>query len=495
MTATVATGTISRLAADVLILPVFGPGYSGADLKQVDHALGGRLVAAMKRYRFHGRSGEDLWLQPHGTLPVDAVVLCGCGPTANRNAWYRIADFVARCADRLRATRAVVSLIADPSADTVTTVHEGVTLARYRFTRFRSHPERQVPLNLVLAVPARSSSLRQAIRQADVRAAATCYARDLANTPAAALPPSRLAREARSLAGRGVRVIARNRRAIAQLKMGALLGVAQGSGNEPYFLEIIYRPPTTARRRIALIGKGITFDSGGLSLKTADSMQMQKRDMAGAAVVLGVMHALPHLQPALEVRAYIPAAENMPSGTAIRPGDVVRAFNGKTIEVLNTDAEGRLVLADALAYAASKQPDLMLDFATLTAAVRGALGNRYAAILGNSPSLIRACIQAGAEVDEKLWELPLAEEYRPDIDSRIADLKNIGEGHAGTIIGGLFLREFVGQIPWAHIDFSSTVLSDGYACHPRGASGFGVRTVLQYLLRLSQERSTSRSLT
>ena len=224
-------------------------------------------------------------------------------------------------------------------------------------------------------------------------------------------------------------------------------------------------------------------------------MQMQKRDRAGAAVVLGVMHALPNLQPALEVRSYIPAAENMPSGTAIRPGDVVQAFNGKIIEVLNTDAEGRLVLADALAYAASKQPDLMLDFATLTAAVRGALGNRYAAILGDSPSLIRACIQAGAEVDEKLWKLPLAEEYRPDIDSRIADLKNIGEGHAGTIIGGLFLREFVGQIPWAHIDFSSTVLSDGYACHPRGTSGFGVRTVLQYLLRLSQERSTSRSLT
>jgi leucyl aminopeptidase len=198
-------------------------------------------------------------------------------------------------------------------------------------------------------------------------------------------------------------------------------------------------------------------------------------------MVLGVMHALRRLDLPIEVRGYVPAAENMPGGAALRPGDVVRAHNGKTIEVLNTDAEGRLVLADALSYAAARRPDLMIDFATLTAAVRIALGTRYAAVMGTDPSLTASLIGAASEVGENLWELPLPEEYRSDLDSRVADLKNIGEGHAGTIIGGLFLREFAAGIPWAHVDFSSTVMSDGYPCNPKGASGYGVRTVLRYL--------------
>ena len=235
------------------------------------------------------------------------------------------------------------------------------------------------------------------------------------------------------------------------------------------------------------MGKGITFDSGGLSLKNADSMKAQKRDMAGSAVVLGVMHALPHLRPDVEVRGYVPAAENMPSGTAIRPGDVLRAFNGKTIEVLNTDAEGRLVLADALSYACRQASgrDSRFRYAHRRRAQRPRQ-SRYAAIMGTDRALVAEVIDAAAAAGENLWELPLVAEYRRDLDSRVADLKNVGEGYAGTIIGGLFLREFVGDVPWAHIDFSSTVMSDGYACHPKGASGFGVRTVLEYLSRLSE---------
>jgi len=213
-------------------------------------------------------------------------------------------------------------------------------------------------------------------------------------------------------------------------------------------------------------------------------MQTQKRDMAGAAAVLGVMSVVRELRIRAEVRAYIPCAENMPSGRALRPGDVVRAVNGKTIEVLNTDAEGRLVLADALAYAAKREPDVIIDMATLTAAVRTALGARYAGILGNNAEAVQALIAAGKECAENLWELPLVNDYRADLDSSIADLKNIGETGtgAGTIIGALFLREFVGNTPWCHIDFSSTVMADKpFPCHPRGATGFGVRTLLRYL--------------
>jgi leucyl aminopeptidase len=266
--------------------------------------------------------------------------------------------------------------------------------------------------------------------------------------------------------------------------MGALLGVAQGSSEPARFIEMIYRPARSKGvRSVAVAGKGITFDSGGLSLKTADGMQTMKRDMAGGAVVLAMMSAVRELGVPVEVRGYVAASENMPSGSAFKPGDVLRAGTGKTIEVRTTDAEGRLVLADALAYASAAKPDVLIDLATLTGAVRTALGTRYAAIMGTDRTLVQSLIDAGKTCGENLWELPLVDEYRQDIVSHVADIKNIGEGGAGTIIGGLFLREFVGKVPWAHIDFSSTVNTDKpLPCLPRGATGFGVRTLLRYLV-------------
>jgi leucyl aminopeptidase len=263
--------------------------------------------------------------------------------------------------------------------------------------------------------------------------------------------------------------------------MGAILGVARGSRNEPRLIEMRYEPAAAPRRHLALVGKGITFDSGGLSIKPATGMESMKRDMAGGAVVVAALQAAAALKLPLRVHGYVACAENMPDGDAIRPGDVLRAFDGKTIEVLNTDAEGRLVLADALGYAARQRPAAMIDFATLTGAVRTALGKRYAAIMGNDTALVGECLAAARTSDEGLWELPLVDEYRSDLDSPIADIKNTGAGHAGTIIGGLFLREFVAGLPWAHIDFSSTVVSDGYAAHAKGPSGYGVRTAIRLL--------------
>jgi len=466
----------------LLVLPVGkGAGRSG-ELAEVDRKLGGRLLREARQQGFRGEADERFVFQTHGKLPAAHVLLYGCGNgTDGAPLAYQLADAVVRTARDTHASSCQV-MLGGFTGDAVQRLAEGVRLATYRFEKYRSKPRPDALRLVVLGLP-RDRDANDALARAEAFAAAAALARDLVNTPAADLPPSALADAAAGLEGLEVNV--HDRAGVAALGMGALLGVAQGSQYEPRFVEMVYRPSAPARRTIALIGKGITFDSGGLNLKTAEGMRSQKRDMAGAALVIGAMSALPRLQPPVEVRGYVPSAENMPSGTAIRPGDVVRACNGKTIEILNTDAEGRLILADALAYAATKKPDLLLDFATLTAAVNTALGSRCAAVMGTDRELVAALIEAGRRCHERLWELPLIDDYRRDIDSQIADLKNMGEGQAGTIIGGLFLREFAAGLPWAHVDFSSTAFSSGHPCHPQGASGFGVRTVLHYLTSIA----------
>jgi leucyl aminopeptidase len=482
---TFSTSSLTRLAADVLILPISdGAPWEHPELRTLDRHLHGALRREGGRQHFRAREWAELLFQTHGALPALNLLLVGSGPIDNPAACYRLADTAARSAQRLKARRIVIALNATPAPAHVQALAEGFELARYRFTRFRSRVEPLAPATLTLHSATKPAAAAGALRTAAITAEATCFARDLINTPAGALTPTDLARIAQQLTRHGLRVRVHRRPSLQRLRMGAILGVAQGSAEPPCLIECVYRPRGRMRRRVALVGKGITFDSGGLSLKTAGSMQTQKRDMAGSAVVLSVMRALPALRLPIEVHAYMPATENMPGGRAIKPGDVVRAFNGKTIEVLNTDAEGRLVLADALSYATTHKPDFMLDFATLTAAVATALGTRCAGIMGTAPDVVRACIDAASQVGERLWELPLIPDYRRELDSAVADLRNIGDGHAGSIMGGLFLREFVGDVPWAHIDFSSTVMTEGHACHPKGATGFGVRTVLQLLSQL-----------
>jgi leucyl aminopeptidase len=482
MTLTLSQTPAAEIAADLLVIPVAGPPLDAAALRRLPTRLRDALLAEARRRQFTGSRGQECWA--HGVTPsVPLALLVGGGSLAATPVWYEIADLVVRQAARLHARRVTV-IAGDAGPDALRALAEGVPLARYRFTRYRSRDGKPEPLAIIAAVHGIDAARREAVRLGALAAAATALTRDLANTPAQDLAPMDLARVARGLARRGLRVRVHDRRALAKLRMGAILGVGMGSAQPPCFVEITYRPPRP-RRHVALVGKGITFDSGGLSLKNADAMMAQKRDMAGAAVVLGVMSALPALELPVEVRGYIASAENMPSGNAMRPGDVLRAYNGTTIEVLNTDAEGRLVLADALSYAARQRPDCIIDFATLTAVVRTALGPRCAAVLGSDRRLIGELIASAAEANEMLWELPLIEEYRRDIDSRVADLKNVGEGHSGTIVAALFLREFVAGLPWAHVDFSSTVMSDGFACHPKGASGYGVRTMLRWLARFA----------
>jgi len=454
-----------------------------------DGHLAGDIEAELRRQGFSGAAGQAVVVQTHGLIPVPYVLVVGVGDGTGPQPWQQLADLVVRKGRELKARRARVALCGDEwPAVALETLAEGLWLASYSFDELKSKRASRANglAEVVITATRRLPEWTAALKRGHLLAAATCYARNLINWPAAIVTPAYLAAEARALARtQGVRARVMDERAMARAGMGALLGVAQGSAQAPRFIELVFRPRGRVRRTVALAGKGVTFDSGGLSLKPADAMQAQKRDMAGAAAVLGVMSVLRDLGLPLEVRAYVPATENMPGGRALKPGDVVRAYDGTTIEVLNTDAEGRLILADALAYAAERRPDVLIDLATLTGTVRTALGTRYAAVMGTDPALVQALIAAGKACGENLWELPLPPEYRSDIESSVADLKNVGEGAAGTIIGGLFLKEFTGGVPWAHVDFSSTVVSDkGFACHPRGATGFGVRTVLRYLSSL-----------
>jgi leucyl aminopeptidase len=486
MDVTFRTHRFGDAAADLLVLAADLAWITG-EAVAVDRLLGGVFVKELRRQGFGGAEGDVALFQTHGALTAHDVLAVGIGTGILPAPWYRLADVLVARARELKASRVAVCLpAAHHSAAVVERLVEGVYLSRYRFTQLKTSSPSGTEIHSLTLDGTATTEMRAAVRHAQHAAAATCHARDLVNLPAATVTPAYLANAARRIArAQALKLRVLDAGGLRRAGMGALLGVAQGSAQPPRFIELVYRPRRRARTRVALAGKGITFDSGGLSIKPAEAMQAQKRDMAGAAAVLAVMSVVRDLDVGAEVRAYVPATENMPGGRALKPGDVVRAHNGKSIEVLNTDAEGRLVLADALSYAAAAKPDVLIDLATLTAAVRTALGTRYAAIMGSDPALVQALTAAARACGEHLWELPLVEEYRADLDSTVADLKNIGEGGAGTIVAALFLREFTAGVPWAHIDFSSTVMTDKpLPCHPRGATGFGVRTLLEYLRHL-----------
>lgn len=485
----IAVGTPAEARADLLVV-VAGPGSRSA-LGGLDRRLRGRLEAALRLRGFRGTEGESALCDAAGALNVQNVLVVGCGAGSEATAWHKVAQTALSRAAEVRAARlAVVLPPAHERADAMEAATEGFILGGYSFDRLKNLAPRTPGVQRVALVLSKHDAAGEdAVATARVNAHATCYARDLVNLPAAIATPAYLVREARRIArDQHLRLRVLTAAGMRRAHMGAILGVAQGSSQPPFFIELAHTPRRRRvnGKRVALVGKGITFDSGGLSLKPAEAMQSQKRDMAGAAAVLAVMSVVRTLGVPVEVGAYLPVAENMPGGKALKPGDVVRAANGKSIEVLNTDAEGRLVLADALYYASVREPDVLIDLATLTAAVRTALGSRYAGVMATDAALARDLIGAGRRCGENLWELPLIAEYRSELDSLVADLKNIGDGAgAGSIIGGLFLREFVTAPAWAHIDFSSTVVTDKpLPAHPRGATGFGVRTLLRYLRQL-----------
>lgn len=449
-----------------------------------------RLPSAAKRAAklqgFEGKLGQTLVLAG-GSEPVE--VLVGMGPSRDitPEKIRRASAAYARAVARHRTVACTMAAGIGPvdAADAIGAVTEGIRLASYRFTEYREAAALKAPVNLSkVTLVATGRGLSATLTAANARVDAVELARDLGNEPGGHLTPEEFVRRARrALRGSGVRMTVWEEDQIREERLGGVLAVNQGSERPPRFATLRYRPQGSPRASVALVGKGVTFDSGGLSLKPPQGMMAMKIDMAGAAAVLSVMTALKAHKVPVEVTAYIPLTDNMTGGDAQRPGDVFTARNGKTVEVLNTDAEGRLILADALSLAAETEPDAIIDIATLTGSASAALGTGYAALMATDDKLATRLEQASERTGEKVWRMPLPAEYRPQLDSTVADLKNIGSGpYGGALVAGLFLKEFAGNKPWAHIDLGMSAMSDSErGVVVKGATGFGVRVLLDTL--------------
>ncbi|MGI8662387.1 MAG: leucyl aminopeptidase [Acidimicrobiales bacterium] len=425
------------------------------------------LVAASG---FEGKEGQVLMLP--GRL------LIGLGADASSDVTLRRA---AANAARAAARCTAIATTLPPTAATA----EGFVLGAYAFDEYKSGPMANT-LESVAVVGGGGARARAALAAGARTAAAVLIARDLGNEPGGKLTAVEFAKRAVALAEpNGFTLDVLDEKAARKRGFAGLLAVNRGSEQPPRFLELTYEPAAPARATVALVGKGVTFDSGGLSLKTADGMIGMKGDMGGAAAVLGAISACRDLGVKVRVRGFIPLTDNMTGGDAQRVGDVIRYGNGTTVEVLNTDAEGRLILADALIAASAEKPDAIVDLATLTGACVVALGSKVAGVLGDHDGWVAQVQAAGDAAGEPLWRLPLVVAYRKDIESKVADIKNVGAGRSGgTITAGLFLREFVGDgIPWAHLDIAGPAFNDSAddGTEPAGATGFGVRTLLQLL--------------
>ncbi|HLB54445.1 MAG TPA: leucyl aminopeptidase [Gemmatimonadales bacterium] len=460
-------------------------------LRPLDSQSGGALERCYGAGDFAGKKDETALLYPEGDRP--RLLLVGIGkPDDLRSAIRRAAAVGAKRARTLGVPEA--ALFVTPEAggslsgrEIGQLTAEGAAKGAWHFPDFKQPPEEKKPSleRLDLLASADVVAFREGHQIGAAIAEGQVFCRRLQILPGNHLPPRKLAEAAAELAhrfGHGITVL--DREGIEREGMGALLAVAQGSSEEPRFIAIEYAgaggPP------VVLVGKGVSFDTGGVSIKPAQGMEDMKYDMSGAAAVLGAFEMLGRLRPKLSVVGLIPSAENMVSAAAMRPGDVVKSHLGKTIEIVNTDAEGRLLLADALSYARRYSPACVVDIATLTGAISVALGHTAAGLMGNNETLTRELIEAGRRADERVWELPLWDEYKELNKSEIADVKNTGGRAAGSITAGWFLREFVSGFPWAHVDIAGTAYTDREdAASAKGPTGMGVRLFCEFLLARS----------
>jgi leucyl aminopeptidase len=440
---------------------------------------------------FKARSGQKLLVYPRGALPMRRLLLIGLGKPSAATA-DTLRRFAALAAQQARDLQQESLLLEMPAFDSDPAVAaqaltEGALMGLYRFQNYKSDlpaDQQHQVRSLVLLVAADLDAARAGQARGAAIARGVAFARDLANTPGNDLYPARLAEFARELGQRfAFPVTVFDEQELHARGFGGILAVGQGSARPPRFIIMEYGQPDGAGSTICLVGKGITFDTGGISIKPADRMADMKMDMGGAAAVLGAMHTLAELQLPLHVVALISTAENMPGANAYRPGDVIKTLSGKTVEVLNTDAEGRIVLADALHYAARYQPRAVVDLATLTGAVSVALGAHAIGLMGNNQELADRIIRLGTEQHERVWQLPLWDEYRDMMKSDIADLKNSGGRAGGAITAAGFLAAFADEYPWVHLDIAGTAWTDSNARPylPKGATGVGVRLLAALL--------------
>ena len=465
---------VGEIRADVLAVPVFGDLTWGPGAQWAVERLGKWAVDYLGDQEFSGMSGQLAVLPGADSLPFSRIIFVGLGEDVNVEEVRRAAALVGKSAWRHRTVATTLGGVNLDEAVEATVF--GFSLGQYSYDRYLSEAK---PAETERVILSGSEATGDRVARATISASAVALARDLINEPAVDQSPEILAQRAVDLAeGRGIVVTIYDEKQIAEEGFGGLRAVGSGAANPPRMVVLDYAPEGFIAT-LALVGKGVVFDSGGLSLKPAAAMEAMKTDMSGAAAVLATVRAVADLGLPLRVLGITPLVENMPGGAAQRPGDIMRARNGKTIEILNTDAEGRLILADGLALAAEAQPDLIVDIATLTGACAVALGPKIAGLWANDDHAADRVIGAARCAGEKVWRMPLEDEYLTHVESSIADMKNIGDRYGSAISAALILSEFAGDGPWVHLDIAGparTEKSEHYLS--KGATGFGVRTLI-----------------
>ncbi|RYE94899.1 MAG: leucyl aminopeptidase [Myxococcales bacterium] len=475
-----------KTRADLLVLTCTEKG-SAAAVTALEKALGGSLKDLVARDDFKGKRDQRLTLPTLGKLPATSVILLGLGDAALDDAALRLVGAsVGRLAlaDKARSV-ALVTPEGLPAAR-LRFLAEGIGLGSYRYERYFTgdrRPKRSLDTATLLVRGKSSAAHTAAVALGQAIAVAVNTTRDLQNDPPNDLTPAALAQAFVKVARtHKLKSVLFDRKKLEAAGMQLFVAVGRGSRNEPQMVHVTYTPRGKAKKKVVVVGKGLTFDSGGLCIKPAQGMGEMKTDMSGAANVVGLMAAIASLGVDVEVHGIIGCAENMPDGDAYRPGDVFGSLDGKTVEIINTDAEGRLVLADCLAYARNLKPDLIIDNATLTGACVIALGNTCSGFYATSDDLAERFALAAREAGEQFWRLPLLEDLKDSLKSDIADLKHTGERWGGSITAALFLREFVGNVPWVHCDIAGPSLaSRAYGIYPKGGTGHGVLTFLRFL--------------
>lgn len=486
----VKAATVNRIESDVWTLLVTHEGWK-QDLHHNLPQLAKDVVSHLEHIGFEAKASEVQLVPTFGKINSRFVCVAGIGDKEKVHV-STVREVVATLV-RQTTRNKLNSVVIDFSVLNANTGFEGLSqaaaegafLGSYTFDKYKSAAKKSpsAETNVYLVVPPnRLQFAANGVKKGEIFAKATMYARDLVNESPTITTPTFLAEQAKKLSKKDVLTVEiLNEAHIRKLGMGAYLSVTRGSDEPAKFMVMTYKGG--GKKKIVLAGKAITFDTGGLSLKDAKNMETMKLDMAGGAAVLGVMSMLPILKPKVTVVGLIAACENMPGAKATKPGDIATAFNGTTIEILNTDAEGRLTLADVLSYAVTLKPDMIIDLATLTGACMVALGEEIAGVFSNSEDLTKSITAAAKQAGELVWSLPLEEAYRESVKSDIADLRNIAKTrYGGAITAALFLEEFVGQVPWAHLDIAGPAFEEkGSSLRPKGGTGFGVRLLLELL--------------
>lgn len=471
----------TSLSSDLLVLGIpLGAGAAAVAALDVPGAFGGALASLLKDEEFTGKLGVTIQVPSLGHVRARRLLIIGLGNGSPADLRHAIGTAAYQARQRGVKSLSVVLHGANPSAGVLRTLIESVFEGNYRFDKYKSEASRKAPLESLTFVGITENA--SAVELALASAAGQQLTRDLVNEPASEIYPASLARVAQDLSTENLTVTVFDEVQIREKGMGGIAAVGQASVRPPRLIHITWNPPGEVKGHIALVGKGVTFDSGGLSLKPNDGMLTMRCDMAGGASVIGVMKAIARLKPNIRVDGIVGAVENMPGGNAYKLGDILRFYNGKRAEIHNTDAEGRLVLADCLAYASELKPNAIVDLATLTGAAVVALGDWYTAMYTRSDELATTLSGHAAEAGDGVWRMPLADLYRDKLKAEFADLKNVGGRAGGSITAALFLSEFVNCDKWAHLDIAGPAFLESALLHySPGGTGTMVRTLLRWI--------------